>query len=144
LAARIEGILADGETGFGIRDSGFADSGFADSRDSQITRLRAAPHRLYQLPSAGDGGSRPVEVPMATPANVWNATISPDGRSFAYTMGEGRKAQVYVQSMAPGGSRVQITQDGGFEPHWSANGGEVYVINTTPNSPRCRSAQGRR
>ena len=30
----------------------------------------AAPHRLYQLGSAGGGDSRPVEVPIPTPADV--------------------------------------------------------------------------
>ena len=34
-----------------------------------------------------------------------------------------------MQSMEPGSGRVQITQDGGAEPHWSADGREVYVLN---------------
>ena len=55
------------------------------------------------------------------------AAISPDGRWLAYVTGNGQKTDVYVQSMEPGGGRVQIAQDGS-EPHWSADGREVYVL----------------
>ena len=88
----------------------------------------AAPYRLYRLGSAGGGDSRPVELPIPTSRNVWSPAISPDGRWFAYVAGNTQKQDVYVQSMEPGGGRVQITQDGGSEPHWSADGREVYVL----------------
>jgi Tol biopolymer transport system component len=88
----------------------------------------AAPFRLYQLGSAGGGDSRPVELPIPTSGNVCCHAISPDGRWFAYATGNGQKRDVYVQSMQPGGGRVQITQDDGGEPHWSADGREVYVL----------------
>ena len=40
-----------------------------------------------------------------------------------------QKREVYVQSMEAGGGRVQIIQDDGAEPHWSADGRELYVLN---------------
>src|SRR5207344_3505147 len=36
--------------------------------------------RVYRLESGGGGDNRPVEIPIPTPSNVWQATISPDGR----------------------------------------------------------------
>jgi hypothetical protein len=35
--------------------------------------------------------------------------------------------------MEPGGGRVQITEDGGVEPHWSADGREVYFLKDNNN-----------
>lgn len=89
----------------------------------------AGPYRLYRLGSTGGGDSRPVELPIPTSRNVWSSAISPDGRWFAYAADTAQKTDVYVQSMEPGSGRVQITQDGGLEPHWSADGREVYVLN---------------
>ena len=90
--------------------------------------------RLYQLGSAGGGDSRPVEVPIPIAANVSHAAISPDGRWLAYAIGgyssPGQKPEVYVQSMESGGGRVQIFQAEGSQPHWSADGREVYVLNS--------------
>jgi hypothetical protein len=57
-------------------------------------------------------------------ANVFNPAISPDGRWFAYAS----QHEVYVQSIDPGGGRAQITQDDSYEPHWSTDGRELYVV----------------
>ena len=81
-------------------------------------------YHIYRLASASREDSRPVEVPITTTVNAFNPTISPDGRWFAYAT----QREVFVQSLEPGGGRAQITQDGSAEPHWSADGRELYVV----------------
>jgi hypothetical protein len=88
------------------------------------------PWRIYRLGSAGGGDSRPVDVPIQTPAGAMTPAISPDGRWLAYAAGATSKLEIDVQSMEPGGGRVQVFQDNGFEPRWSADGREVYVVDS--------------
>ena len=43
-----------------------------------------------------------------------------------------------MQSMEPGGGHVQIFQEDGYQPHWSADGREVYASN---NEALCGAAR---
>ena len=103
------------------------------TRDGKTLFVRGRPAnetlwRIYRLGAADSGESRFVEVPIPTRTSVWQSKISPDGRWLAYATSSHQKDDVYVQSMEAGGGRIQIT-DNGNEPHWSADGRELYILN---------------
>jgi Tol biopolymer transport system component len=55
--------------------------------------------------------------------------FSPDGRWVAYCSAESGKPQVYVQAFPGPGPKIQISSDGGTDPVWKRNGGELYYRN---------------
>jgi serine/threonine-protein kinase len=52
--------------------------------------------------------------------------FSPDGHWLAYCSPESGKPQVYVQAYPGPGAKVQVSSDGGTDPVWKRNGGELY------------------
>ncbi len=75
----------------------------------------------------GNRGDSVLQPLLATPADEYAPTASPDGRWFAYVSGESGRAEVYVRSVdEPGAGRTQISTDGGDEPRWAPSGREVY------------------
>ncbi len=56
-------------------------------------------------------------------------TLSPDGRWLAYVSDETGRTEVYVRPMPGPGGKWQISKNGGFEPRWSASGGEIFFRN---------------
>jgi len=71
------------------------------------------------------GSSTPPSRVVASPADEYAATLSPDGRWLAYQSNESGRYEVYVRELA-GGGRWQVSIAGGEEPHWSHNGRELY------------------
>jgi hypothetical protein len=68
-------------------------------------------------------------VPVATtPANESEATFSPDGRWLAYSSEETGRNEVYVVSVPDLVGKQQVSRDGGFLPHWSATGQELFFL----------------
>jgi dipeptidyl aminopeptidase/acylaminoacyl peptidase len=55
--------------------------------------------------------------------------FSPDGRWLAYCSNESGKPQVYVQAFPGPGAKIQISNDGGTDPVWKRNGGELFYRN---------------
>jgi len=80
--------------------------------------------RTPVLQAAGE----PVTLADAS-GQAWQAMLSPDARWIAYTSDESGRSEVYVRSAEPGGGRWQVSSDGGLQPHWSANGKELYYRN---------------
>jgi Tol biopolymer transport system component len=72
-----------------------------------------------------DSGSAPVQV-LATPFNNGAPSLSPDGRWLAYTADESGRDEVYVRSYPGAGGRWQVSHEGGTEPVWSPQGGEIF------------------
>ena len=72
---------------------------------------------------------------MQTPANEWDANLSPDGRWLAYSSDESGREEVYVQPYPGPGGREQISVDGGSEPAWSKSGKELFYIGSS-DEPR--------
>jgi serine/threonine-protein kinase len=54
---------------------------------------------------------------------------SPDGRWLAYCSSESGKPQVYVQAFPGPGPKIQISNDGGTDPVWKRNSGELFYRN---------------
>ena len=80
---------------------------------------------LWLLPMTGDR----TPVPLArTAANEEQASISPDGRWFAYTADDSGRDEVYVQPLPPSGAKWQVSTAGGGDPRWRADGRELFYI----------------
>ncbi|MBX7183926.1 MAG: protein kinase [Vicinamibacteria bacterium] len=62
---------------------------------------------------------------LSTPFYEAGAQTSPDGRLVAYQSDETGRPEIYVKT-SNGSGRFQVSQGGGEEPRWSANGRELY------------------
>ena len=88
---------------------------------------------LYTPASTGHGpvlqaAGEPVTLANAS-GQAWQAMLSPDARWIAYTSDESGRNEVYVRAAEPGGGRWQVSSEGGLQPHWSADGKELYYRN---------------
>ena len=54
--------------------------------------------------------------------------FSPDGRWLAYCTNESGRPQVYVKGF-PTGAKIQISNDGSFDPVWRRDGRELFYRN---------------
>ena len=75
------------------------------------------------LPTSGD--RKPVPF-LKTQFAELMPVFSPDGRFLAYQSNESGRTEVYVQSFPGPGGKWQISTAGGVEPHWRADGKELY------------------
>jgi eukaryotic-like serine/threonine-protein kinase len=55
--------------------------------------------------------------------------FSPDGRWIAFCAIESGKPQVFVQSFPGPGPKIQVSAEGGTDPVWRRQGGELYYRN---------------
>ena len=72
-------------------------------------------------------GEEPLPI-LATPANEYQGTFSPDGRLVAYVSDESGHAEVYVRSY-PEGETHLVSAGGGDAPAWSKDGRELFFRN---------------
>jgi len=91
--------------------------------DSQINTYRANIIRLTL------GQESQISDVVKTQFNDYAASLSVDGRWLAYQSNEGVRPEIYVRDLSGSGGRWQISTDGGEEPHWSADGRELYYRN---------------
>ena len=68
----------------------------------------------------------PPRVLVQTPASDVTPAISPSGRFLAYASNESGQFEIYLRSFPDGGSRVQVSANGGFHPVWARNGKELF------------------
>jgi Tol biopolymer transport system component len=73
-------------------------------------------------------GSGTRTVIASTESAELRGRFSPDDRWVAYQSDESGRAQIYVQPFPPTGAKWQVTTDRGVEPHWSADGRELYYL----------------
>ncbi len=59
-----------------------------------------------------------------------SAKLSPDGHFLAYTSGESKRTEVYVQTFPQPGGKWQVSTAGGHWPVWSRDGRELYFISS--------------
>lgn len=78
---------------------------------------------LWLLPLEGERAPRPF---LQTQFNEHTAVFSPDGRWVAYASDESGRAEVYVRGFPGPGEKIQISNDGGSAPRWSATGRELF------------------
>jgi serine/threonine-protein kinase len=78
---------------------------------------------IYAVPVDGEPTPQPI---LVTPLNEVSPVLSPDGRWLAYVSDETGRNEVYVRAFPQGGARWQVSTDGGTEPVWSRDGGELF------------------
>jgi len=119
------------------------------SSDPQL--LRAIPQISHVTSIAGDYAAVMVTDPVnaidlwllnmrppydlrpfkRTTAVERQGSLSPDGHWMAYASNESGRTEIYVEPVpGPGGVR-QISTDGGDQPRWLRNGGEIIYRNGT-------------
>jgi len=70
------------------------------------------------------------EVPfLQTEFSERRPMISPNGRWLAYESNESGQFEVYLLPFPDGGRKSPISTDGGTEPAWAPNGGELFYRN---------------
>jgi Tol biopolymer transport system component len=90
-----------------------------------VVRGEAPSWDIHAL-SLGDS-VRSVPV-TATPFHEYQAAPSPDGSLLAYGSTESGSGEVYVQTFPGPGGKWRISNSGGSEPHWRADGRELYYL----------------
>ena len=78
---------------------------------------------LWALPTFGERKPIPIAV---GPFGELNAMFSPDGRFIAYQSGESGRVEIYVQTFPDGTGRWQVSNGGGIDPSWRADGKEIF------------------
>ena len=71
-------------------------------------------------------GKRELRPYLATPFREFAPFFSPDGRWIAYNSDESGRNEIYVRPYPGPGGQTKISNDGGIEPAWSPNGGEIF------------------
>jgi Tol biopolymer transport system component len=80
---------------------------------------------VWCLPLSGERKPFPV---IHTEFNEGGGTFSPDARWIAYTSDETGQPNVYVQPFLRAGGKHRISPDGGRNPHWRADGKELFYL----------------
>jgi Tol biopolymer transport system component len=66
---------------------------------------------------------------IVTPFTEKSARFSNDGRWITYHSDESGTTQIYAQPFPATGARWQVSIDGGEDPRWRGDGGEIYFVN---------------
>jgi hypothetical protein len=77
----------------------------------------------YALPLDGHSKFQPV---LASPANEYMPSISPDGKWLAYQGDQSGRYDIYVTRFPEGGAQFQVSTGGGEKPVWRRDGKELY------------------
>jgi Tol biopolymer transport system component len=86
-------------------------------------RSRLAYADLVLRQSDGKGEAK---VLVGTPGDDAYGQISPDGRWLLWASDDSGRYEVYVAPFPGGGSRVQISREGGIQPRWNPAGSELF------------------
>src|SRR5262249_49431847 len=85
---------------------------------------------IWVLPLSGD--KKPVPLLTTSFDETW-ARFSPNGQWVAYASTEdGGTPHVYVQTFPPGGGKWQVSITPGTDPHWRADGQELFYVGLNP------------
>ena len=80
---------------------------------------------LWLMPMTGD--RKPVSY-LTSSFDETQAAVSPDSRWLAYTSDESGDWEVYVQSFPEPGRKQRVSVEGGAQPRWRADGGELFFL----------------
>jgi serine/threonine protein kinase/Tol biopolymer transport system component len=86
---------------------------------------RAESQDVYVLPTTGD--PTPKAIVQSPFADV-EPQLSPDLRWLAYASTETGRNEIYVQPFPPTGKRWQVSNSGGRQPLWRADGKELFFV----------------
>jgi Tol biopolymer transport system component len=82
---------------------------------------------LIAIPTHGDARPVPIAVSRFYEAHP---RFSPDGRWVSYDSDQSGRFEVYVQAFPGRGAPVQISNQGGVDARWSADGRELFYRTT--------------
>ncbi|HEV8368025.1 MAG TPA: protein kinase [Pyrinomonadaceae bacterium] len=80
---------------------------------------------IWVLPLFGDG--KPYAL-LNSRFQEGQGHFSPDGKWVAYTSNESGRNEVYVRRFPECDNQMQISTDGGAQPHWRKDGREFFYI----------------
>jgi len=95
-----------------------------DGRELLVDVLPAS--RRWDIKTVALGGSAKLTDYLVTDASEHSARFSPDGRFVAYVSNESGTNEVYVQTYPASGGKWQISNGGGNQPQWRADGKELF------------------
>ncbi len=101
----------------------FAPAVTADGRTLLFQRLIEGRWSLWRLPLDGD------RVPRRVSRESFDESLpapSPDGRWLAYVANPLERPDVFLRPLSGAGAPVQLSQGGGTEPAWSADGRRLF------------------
>lgn len=76
------------------------------------------------------GTKSEAQVVVQTPAEEgrFGAAMSPDGRWLAYASDATGQQEIWVRPYPGPGAAIRVSPNGGVEPVWARNGGELYYL----------------
>ena len=80
---------------------------------------------IFMLPLEGEKKPAPY---LQTKFFEGGAVFSPDGLWVAYHSDESGRTEVYIQGFPERRGKWQVSAEGGFSPHWRADGKELYWL----------------
>ena len=80
---------------------------------------------LWIAPVANPSRARPL---LDSTFVETHGLVAPRGAWFVYTSNETGRLEVYVDRFPHGGSKRQVSTDGGAWPRWSRDGDEIYYV----------------
>lgn len=98
------------------------------SSDGQWLLFRNAGTPVLEALRLDRPNDEPIVAARALAGIIDQATMSPDGRWVAYNSTESGRAEVYVVPFPPTGDKWQVSDDGGAQPQWRRDTGELYFL----------------
>jgi hypothetical protein len=74
-------------------------------------------------------GEKKLTPFIQSPANDMGGVLSPNGKWLAYFSDESGRSEVYVTAFPGPGGKWQLSNGGGGNPSWSADGKQLYYTN---------------
>jgi Tol biopolymer transport system component len=90
-----------------------------DSRSLVIELVTGTSTDIWRLDLQPEPKATPF---LQTQFNERLSRLSPDGKWLVYVSNESGRDEVYVQAFPQGGSKMQVTANGGDQPVWSRVG----------------------
>jgi Tol biopolymer transport system component len=123
---------ANGGTAPRVLDTGdFDDYSTAWSPDGAtilFVRQTRTGNDLWFTKRKSDGSFEAARPFIESNFNESRATFSPDGKFVVYMSDEAGREDIYVRSFPDGGSKWQISSNGGADPRWSRDGKQIFYL----------------
>jgi serine/threonine protein kinase/Tol biopolymer transport system component len=88
------------------------------------------PNLVSDILAAPAGAVNAARGIVTSEYNEFQPALSPDGRWLAYVSDRTGQNEIWAQRY-PVGTPVRVSSNGGTEPRWSANGGEIFYRQET-------------
>ena len=96
------------------------------SRDGAQLIFQRIMNGVWGVWSAALTGDRTPHPVVVEKYDAFMPTLSPDGRWLAYAANESGRYEIYARAFPGPGAAMQVSQDGGTEPMWAADGRRLY------------------